>query len=138
MTESTTSNSGTHFYDTVNGVNLAHKESMKDKDYGHEQTMLDKRHSHEKEMLGKSLGWLGRCFGGEKMLPLNISGLLVLLLLFIGLLATIIVFFNYSIVEDAKVVNVSLIKDIWSILTPIITLTLGYLFGNKTGGDNVN
>lgn len=25
------------------------------------------------------------------------------------------------------------IKEIWGIITPIITLTLGYLFGNKNG-----
>ena len=138
MSEVVTSSREDVFYQSNRNVNLAHRESMKDKDYGHEQTMLERKQCHEKEMLGKSLGWLGRCFGGEKMLPLNISGLLVLLLLSIGLLATVIVIVHYAVVDKIGDMNTSLIKDIWSILTPIITLTLGYLFGNKTGGENVN
>lgn len=39
----------------------------------------------------------------------------------------ILVFYNYKISEVSQS-----IKDIWSVFTPIITLSLGYLFGKKT------
>lgn len=39
----------------------------------------------------------------------------------------VLVLYNYKISEVSQS-----IKDIWSVFTPIITLSLGYLFGKKT------
>lgn len=90
----------------------------------YELEILDKKHQHELRCKDKELGWLGWLFGGKELTSLNISGFLIFLLLLIGLLLTYIV---YKTKEDIE----NLLK-IWSIITPIITLTLGYIFGNKS------
>jgi len=61
-------------------------------------------------------GWLGRYFGSGKNAPLNIAGLLVLLLVGSG----IAVLFLPSTIPAEKY---------WNIIAPLITLVLGYVFG---------
>lgn len=90
----------------------------------HELEILDKKHSHELNCKNKELGWLGWLFGGKELTSLNISGFLIFLLLVVGLVLTLKV---YESKEDIE----NLLK-IWSIITPIITLTLGYIFGSKS------
>jgi hypothetical protein len=64
-------------------------------------------------------GWLGRIFGAAKNAPLNIAGLVAVLLVATGIA---LLFFAGSMTAS----------DFWKISTPMITLILGYIFGRKS------
>jgi len=64
-------------------------------------------------------GWLGKLFGSSKTAPSNIAGLSLLLLLSPG----IALLFTAGTAMTAG--------DYWKLITPIITLILGYLFGKN-------
>lgn len=65
-------------------------------------------------------GWLGKIFGADKRASSNIAGLLIALLVVSGIA---LLFFNSSIPA----------LEYWKIISPLITLALGYLFGiNKS------
>ena len=104
----------------------------------HEKTILTETNKHEIEILDKKnkqsilikdkeLGWFGLFFGGKELTSLNISGMLIIFLILTGLILSI------TIYKEPK--DLESVLKIWGIITPIITLTLGYLFGNK---DNSN
>ena len=61
-------------------------------------------------------GWLGRCFGTSNNAPMNIAGLVVVVLLAAGL-ATM---FIQSALPAA---------EYWKIAVPLITLVMGFIFG---------
>ncbi len=61
-------------------------------------------------------GWLGRCFGTGKNAPLNIAGLVVVLLVGAGLA----VLFLQSAIPA---------PEYWKIAVPLITLVMGFIFG---------
>ena len=63
-------------------------------------------------------GLLGKLFGNKANAPSNIAGVIVILLVLSGLVVT----FTESKIQP---------KEYWSIITSIITLILGYLFGKK-------
>jgi len=63
-------------------------------------------------------GWLGKLFGNKANAPANIAGVIVILLVLSGLFITFI---------KAEIQP----KEYWSIISSIITLILGYLFGKK-------
>ena len=63
-------------------------------------------------------GWLGKFFGAPTHSPLNIAGLLIILLVLTG----IAVSFIYGISDSI---------NYWSKILPLITLALGYVFGKK-------
>lgn len=64
-------------------------------------------------------GWLGMCFGGSANAPLNIAGLLVVLLVGSG----IAVLFVQSAIPA---------QDYWEITVPLLTLVMGYVFGKSS------
>lgn len=66
-------------------------------------------------------GWLGRCFGTSKNAPLNIAGLIVVLLVSAGL----VVLFIPSAIPAL---------EYWKIAVPLITLVMGFIFGSGTKG----
>lgn len=61
-------------------------------------------------------GWLGRCFGASVNAPLNIAGLMVVLLVGSG----VAVLFIPSTIPAA---------EYWEIIVPLLTLVMGYIFG---------
>jgi hypothetical protein len=63
-------------------------------------------------------GSLGRFFGTEKNAPLNIAGLVLVILLVPGVL---LLFFK---------ANIEAI-EYWKIIIPVITAILGYAFGRR-------
>ena len=63
-------------------------------------------------------GWLGKCFGGSANAPLNIAGLLVVLLVGSG----IAVLFVHSAIPA---------QDYWEFPFPLLTLVIGYGFGRS-------
>ncbi|RQO35442.1 hypothetical protein DBR39_18370 [Chryseobacterium sp. KBW03] len=128
-------NNGYVIQDQNGYVNPAHELKMSKQVQSHEQIILtqtnqhdlevlDKKHKHELDCKDKDLGWLGFIFGGKELTALNISGFLIFLLLIIGSWLTYVVYNNNNDIDN--------VVKIWSIITPIVTLTLGYIFGNKT------
>lgn len=105
----------------------SHEETMLTKRQDHEKELKDKDHTHELALKAKDLGWLGRFFGGKELVSLNVSGLLIIVLIISGVVLSCLVY-------DKEKQNFDNITKIWSVITPIITLSLGYLFGNKQGG----
>lgn len=72
----------------------------------------------EKEMDLES-GWLGRVFGSGDRAPMNIAGLAVVMLLAIGVTATI---------REGGPAS----GETWKYVAPIITGALGFTFGKRT------
>jgi hypothetical protein len=66
-------------------------------------------------------GWLGKYFGGSANAPLNIAGLLVVLLVGSG----IVVLFVKSEIPA---------QDYWNVIVPLLTLVMGYVFGKSSKG----
>lgn len=106
---------------------LEYEKDLKEKQCEHELALTDKNNSHELKIKNKDLGWLGICFGGRELVSLNISGLLIIVLIIGGVVLSCLVY-------DKEKQNFDNITKVWSVITPIITLSLGYLFGNKQGG----
>lgn len=97
--------------------------------FRHEESMADKEHEFQKELLIKRLGYLGKFFGQKDIIPLNVSGLLLLILVFFLVIVSIcLIGCNNNSTNN--------IKMIWDIVSPIITLTLGYLFGIRSGSSD--
>ena len=70
-------------------------------------------------------GFLGQIWGAASSIPNNIAALTIIILLIFGILYSI---FSPSNSEQTGIS----VKDCWTIITPIITLAFGYLFGEKT------
>ena len=89
------------------------------KDTGLAQQVLDneqKRHE---------LGVLGKFFGANHSSANNIAGTTVIVLILTGIGYTIFIGSKEYSDKDVS------IKEFWGIITPIITLVLGYIFGKK-------
>ena len=69
----------------------------------------------------REIGLLGRFFGSGDNVKLNIAGITISSLLVFGIIFT---FFEYY--------NGKTNFEIWKIITPIITLSLGYIFGKNS------
>ena len=86
--------------------------------------MNKQNHNHESDMKDKDLGLLGRLFGGGLHASKNITALICLILLVVAVVFSFVVYFG-----DCN--KDKLIEYFWDTITPIITLSLGYLFGRK-------
>ena len=73
----------------------------------------------EKKKLSLQHGWLGALFGASLNAPINIAGLVLVLLITPGI-ALIFVEGKISV------------SDYWQLISPAITLILGYVLANKS------
>jgi len=73
----------------------------------------------QRKRLALDAGWLGSVFGMGPQAPINITGLVVILLILGGLAAM------YTKTEMSA-------AEYWKIAGPIITGGLGFIFGRKT------
>lgn len=79
----------------------------------------------DSEEADKGKGWLGRFFGTKNHSSNNIAGLLIAVLILIGTGYTIaMVCLEYEKTHQQ-------VLDFWNIIVPLITLALGYVFGNR-------
>jgi hypothetical protein len=106
-------------------LNNSHKTTLVVEQNKHEKDILENKNKHELNVKDKELGWFGRAFGGKDLIALNISGTLIILLIIVGVILT---FKILNQKEDDRSLS---IENAWAIFTPIITLTLGYVFGSK-------
>src|SRR5690606_17443761 len=100
-----------------NQVNLP-----KDKELA--KQVLDNHNELAKQKIDQ--GILGKIWGNSTNIPYNIAALSIIFLILTGILYTYCCLW-------LNVNEISLpIKDFWAIITPLITLAIGYLFGDKT------
>ncbi|RZM24301.1 MAG: hypothetical protein EOO88_23300 [Pedobacter sp.] len=89
--------------------------------------------SERLEMIKHEKGFLSLFWGTAKNAPYNIAGLISILL---SLTAVIYTFVHSYIPVEKSPISV---KDYWLMVSPVITLSLGYLFGKtstSTGATN--
>ncbi len=77
----------------------------------------------EKEAKKEERGWLGKLWGSIEHSSNNIAGLFILLLFLIGLLYTIWMLCINTCENHKKIL------EFWAMLSPLMTLALGYIFG---------
>lgn len=89
----------------------------------HEEKVIQQGNVHELDKLNKQLGWIGRFFGSDENASKNITATIcILLLLGASIISIIVYFFNQDL---------PFVKAMWQNILPVITLSLGYLFGKK-------
>lgn len=98
--------------------------------YKHEQSQLKEQHKyqekeneHSRETEKIKLGKIGQLFGSGDNASKNITATICILLI-IGSAAVSL--YAYAVKNDKELVG-----EIWGTIAPIITLSLGYLFGKK-------
>lgn len=113
-------------------IQTNHEQVKQKEEYAHEERMeqikneskdKDERRKHEKEMGDQALGWFGRLFGSKENSSRNITGAVCLSFTAGATLVSLIVYFGKDDIE--------FVKGMWGIICPIITLSLGYLFGKR-------
>lgn len=82
---------------------------------------LQENNKHEKDMV--KYGWFGKVFGAEENSSKALTFTIIVIILFIWAAICVLAIF-YPVVKQTFI-------DSFKILTPIITLTFGYLFGKK-------
>ncbi len=100
-----------------------HEARMAELRYSNERTIKDGEHQHEETMYNQSLGKFGRLFGSKENSSRNITGTICLSFIAGATLVSLIVYFFKE--------DLTFVKYMWSVTSPIITLSLGYLFGKK-------
>ncbi|MEZ4788521.1 MAG: hypothetical protein R2811_00725 [Flavobacteriales bacterium] len=75
----------------------------------------------EIDKINAEKGFLGYVWGNHSHASSNIAGLVIILLVVSG--------FVYFLVNDPNNASTPSVQVYWGIISPIITLSLGYLFG---------
>ena len=101
-----------------------HEREKQKEDHEFQLRMQQQQHAHENGLKEKDLGWIGKIFGGEVISSKNITAFVCGILL-VGLITFSIVIYC----EDSD--DKSFIGQLWDYVLPIVTLSLGYLFGKN-------
>ncbi len=135
MTNSYNTERGNNYTsDSIRKLELknAHEQFQLKEKYAHEERMEQIRNestnkefqrNHEKDMANQALGWFGRIFGAKENSSRNITGLICLSFVIGATLVSLLVYFCKE--------DLIFVKYMWGVTSPIITLSLGYLFGHK-------
>lgn len=107
---------------------LLHEQMIKREEHKFALDKFDKENVHQKDLLNKKLGRVGLFFGDSKNSAKNITAVIVLSLIIGGSIVSAVI---YWIKNDDE-----LLSQIWSGIFPIITLSLGYLFGKSGYNEN--
>jgi hypothetical protein len=90
----------------------------------HEMTQAKLDHELNKEKIEQ--GWVGKIWGGTSNSKINIAALIISIAMLFA------IFYSCFVKENAPFSA----KDCWTTVTPIITLALGYIFGDKKSNKN--
>jgi len=102
---------------------MQHEQITQREEHEFQLKCKDKDQQHEKDLLNTNLGTIGRLFGSAEHASKNITASICLLLI-LGI--SVISCWVYCTKQD-----MAFIKSMWTNISPIITLSLGYLFGKK-------
>lgn len=100
-----------------------HEQVQLKEQHEHEERMADKKYQHEANINNQALGWFGRLFGSQENASRNITGIICISFVAGATLTSLIVYFSKG--------DTAFVKKMWEVICPIITLSLGYLFGKK-------
>lgn len=101
-----------------------HERATQKEDHEFQLQLQKQQHDHENGLKEKDLGLLGKFFGGEGISSKNITAFVCGVLL-IGVITFSILIYC----DEAK--DTAFIEKLWENVVPIITLSLGYLFGKN-------
>lgn len=91
--------------------------------YEHEERVKDSDHKHELAIQRGKMGLLGRLFGADENSSKNITLIIIVFILAIAILLT------YQNPDNKD--NSDFAYKIWDKVFPIVTLSLGYIFGKN-------
>lgn len=112
---------GTDFSSTPR--QMEHQKAMVQEDHDYQLKMQKSQHDHEISMRNMDIGKVGWIFGTSENSSKNIAAVIC----FILLLAVICMScWIYNMDKDK-----SFIANLWQLVLPVITLSLGYIFGKK-------
>lgn len=102
---------------------MEHQKAMVQEDHEYQLKMQKSQHDHEISMRNMDIGKVGWVFGTSENSSKNIAAVIcfILLLAVIGMSCWI-----YYMDKDK-----SFIANLWQLVLPVITLSLGYIFGKK-------
>ena len=100
-----------------------HIRQMQKEEHSHKENVIKMRQDNNVGILKQKLGIIGRLFGDRDNSSKNITAFLnILLIIGASTLSAIIYIYDKDI---------QLVSSIWKNVIPIVTLSLGYLFGKK-------
>lgn len=102
---------------------MEHQQAMTKEDHDFQLRLQEAQHEQELKIKNKDLGWIGFLFGTAENASKNIAALICLILV-IGAIV-----FSCMIYQSGS--DNSFIETIWQIVLPVVTLSLGYIFGKK-------
>lgn len=102
---------------------MEHQKAMVKEDHSFQLDLQKSQHEHEIKLKNKDLGWIGFLFGTAENSSKNIAALICLILILGSIVFSCII---YRCGEDN-----GFIEKIWHIAMPVVTLSLGYIFGKK-------
>lgn len=79
---------------------------------------INRAHNLKEKEIDINAGFLGKFFGSGENAPVNTASFLIIVALLAGIITSALNTETYA-------------KDFWVIVSPLITLSLGYLFGHK-------
>lgn len=102
---------------------MEHQKAMAQENHDYQLKMQKAQHDHEISMRNMDLGKVGCIFGASDNSSRNIAAVIcfVLLVAIIGMSCV-----AYYMYEDKYFVT-----TLWQLVLPVITLSLGYIFGKK-------
>lgn len=107
----------------LNRDQYKHEQTKLKEQHGFELSKQEKDNAHIREIEKVKLGRIGGLFGTGDNASKNITATICILLIIGG---TVVSFYAYAAKNDKE-----LASSIWGVIAPIITLSLGYIFGKK-------
>lgn len=107
----------------LNRDQLKHEQSQLKEQHSYDLSKQEKDNAHAQEIEKTKLGKIGQLFGTGDNAAKNITATICILLI-IG--AAIVSLYSYVCKDDKELAG-----TIWGVIAPILTLSLGYLFGKK-------
>lgn len=102
---------------------MEYQKAMIEEDHEFQYKMQEAQHKQEQTMKNKDLGWIGFIFGTAENASKNIAALISLILIIGAIIFSCIIYCCGS--------DNTFIETIWDIVLPVVTLSLGYIFGKK-------
>lgn len=102
---------------------LEHQKAMAQENHDYQLKMQKSQHDHEISMRNMDLGKVGWLFGASDNSSKNIAAVICFILLLAVIVMSCLVYWADK--------DKSFIANLWQLVLPVITLSLGYIFGKK-------
>lgn len=100
---------------------MEHQKAMAQENHEYQLKMQKAQHDHEISMRNMDLGKVGYIFGASDNSSRNIAASICFVLLVAIIAMSCVAYYMY---EDK-----SFVASLWQLILPVITLSLGYIFG---------